>query len=205
MESERSKGSLVMALVVVGLLSWSLFFPWYSYDYSSGRRTPPGGPQEENDTRVIKHEIDFYPDSWQGDIEPSDASAAQDYVARIHWSVWVALVAAILVAVGELPYAARVLVRPVSLSLYGLSFAAIGFALYVTWYQLPDTMSGYGVTGAWTYFLQEPDGYTRTNIARGWAAAAIALGFLIAGFLFKFQAGDTDSTSVEQYRKKEAA
>src|SRR6185369_16874627 len=47
-----------------------------SYDSSTGRKTPAGGPQDPSDTRVERHSRDFYPFRQTGDATPTDAAAA---------------------------------------------------------------------------------------------------------------------------------
>lgn len=195
MVSERSLGSFLLGLLAIGLLATSLLLPWFSYAYSSGRRTAEGGLHDPDDTGVIHQSWEASPQGWDGTITPTDPARADQVLLWTLAAVAAALVLTALAILGDLPGIDRVLVRPAALALHAAAFAASGAALALTWFALPGTLSGYGVTGPFTSFLDDT-GYTQTTLRVGWSLAALALAPMFGAFLFKFQAGAPDPTAV---------
>lgn len=195
MVHERSVGNLAMAIVAIVLLAVSLALPWFSYEHSSGRRTAPNDYLPEGDDGVIRESWTAGPGTAQGDPadEPAKADRAADWLA---WSLYAAIALLVLVVVSELPRADRVLTRRVSLGLGVLAFAAIGAAVAIGWFVLPDSY-GHEVDQPFESH-KDGDGYTMTTLRAGWVLGAVALAPVFAGFLLKFQAGAPDPTVVAQ-------
>lgn len=193
--SERSLGSLLLALLAVGLLGAALVLPWFSYDHSSGRRTPEGGFHPANETGVIRTAFDVTARDYEGDFEPDSTGRAQATLDGIASALAGAGILLLVAALGELPRIERVLRRPIVLGLQVAAFAAIGAALWLGWYAVPELLASRGVNGPFTSFL-DADGYTRTTLRIGWVAAAFAVPAVVGAFLFKFQAGAPDATAV---------
>lgn len=193
-----SIGGLLLALVAVGLVAGSVALPWWSYDSSTGRKTPAGGPQDPSDTRVERHSRDFGPFWQKGDAAPSDEGGAALGVLVLGVLAAVGGAGLLLALLGEgLRFAAAF---PRGLNLAGalLGILAVAAALAWTWLALPGTMSGLGVKGAFTDRLLE-DGYVRTTLGPGWVLAALAIPAALGSFAFRFQAGSNDPSAVEAY------
>src|SRR4051794_18289721 len=74
---EASWGALFLVVVAIALVGASFALPWWSYDSSTGRQTPAGGPQDPSDTRVERRSHDVYPLRQTGDQAPSDPQGAR--------------------------------------------------------------------------------------------------------------------------------
>ena len=193
--SERSTGSLVMALLAVGLIAAALVLPWFSYDQSSGRRTPEGGFHPANETGVIRTSFDTSARDYEGDFAPDSEQEAKTTLGALSLALAAAAVLLILAGLGELPGIERLLVRRVVLGLHVLAFAALGAALWLGWFAVPELLASRGVDSPFTSFL-DGNGYTHTTLRIGWVAAAFAVPAVLGAFLFKFQAGAPDATAV---------
>jgi len=190
--AERSLGTLLCGLVAAALLAGSFAVPWFEYDYSSGRKTAPGGYNDPADTRVERHTLTYGPFTQEGDVTPTDPEGAARATDWMGWAVTAAAVLLALVALADIPGLPRLVPRPLGLVLLVAAIGAAGTALWLGWYRLPETLSGLGVTGPFTYFLTESGtqtGYTRTNIGWGWILAAASVPFWLGAALFKFQTG----------------
>lgn len=203
-ESERSGGAFLLALLAVAAVAASVAWPWMSYDYSSGRRTPEGGLHDPNDTGIIRHDIDFKPNAVEGDIQPSDPERADELVLWMAIGLGIAAAGFAVMALAELPGLHRFLTRPVSLVACLVGLGGLAAALAITWFWLPETLSGYGIESAWHYEKLE-DGYIRDVIGLGWIVALCATPFALGAFAFKFQAGSTDSSAIEDVGRKARA
>ena len=197
---ERSTGAMVCALMAVGLLGLSLAIPWFTYDSSSGRRTPPTGFHDPEDTQAIEHHIEFWPTKTEGDIEPSDPQKADQYVQWMGWGVFGAGGLLVLLALLEIPGLPKLLPRAVSLLGFLVALGAIAAPLAVTWYRLPETLAGYGVDGPFSYHL-DGENYHQTTIWWGWVCAALAWPLAFGGALLKFQAGADDPSLLLSAKK----
>lgn len=186
-----------MALAAIGLLGVAFTSAWFHYDFTTGRQTPPGGPQPEEVTGIERDGLDFYATQWQGDIEPSDPEMAQDALTVVRYGLGGAAGALALVVLAEIPGIASILRRRVSLALIGLALAGLATVAVATWLWLPGSMAGYGVDSPYTAFLSEPNGYTHTSLDWGWYATALAGCAVFATGLFKFQAGPVDPDIIE--------
>ncbi len=196
---ERSGGALWMCLAALALLGAAFLLPWFSHDSSSGRRTAPGGLADPDDPQVERHEVDYLAFRFGGDVSPDQREDAERDVLWIGVGVSVAAVAAGVVALAEVPRRWRLLRREAVLSLLGLAAALLIAALAVAWFLLPGTLDG--TDGPFSY-RKLPDGYERTTLGLGWAAAALAVPALLGAFAFKFQAGAHDPAIVEAYAKR---
>lgn len=193
-----SIGGLLLALLAVGLVAGAAVLPWWSYDSSTGRKTPLGGPQDPEDTRVERHSRDFGPFWQRGDAEPSDEGGAAFGTLVLGLAVAVAGSGLALAFFSEGLRFATTFPRGVSLAAALAGVAGIAAALAWTWLALPGTMSGYGVQGAFTDRLLE-DNYVRTTLGPGWVLAALAIPAALGSFAFRFQAGSQDPSAVEAY------
>lgn len=196
---EGSIGALLVALVALGLLGAAYVGPWFEYDFSTGRQTPPDGPQPEEETGVERSEMDFYATHWEGDVEPSDEALAERTVWLITNGILVAGIALALVVLGEVPGISYVIRRPVSLVFIAVALAAVAAVAVLTWSWLPESMAGHGVDSQYTSHLEEPSGYTHSTMAWGWYSIALAGCAVFAAGLFKFQAGAADPHLVEEH------
>jgi hypothetical protein len=201
MVSERSTFSLILAALAIGLIGVSFTMDWFTYYQSSGRQTPYGGFHAENETGVVSSSLETSPGAFEGDAQPQDAEKAQQYVDWEAWSLYAAIGLLALIILGEIPGPDRIITRPVSLTLYGIAFAATAFSLIVAWFFFPGTIEP-RVDDPFTSFLAE-DGYTRTTLWWGWVAAALAVPMIVAGFLVKFQAGAPDPQQVVELMLEE--
>lgn len=193
--SERSLGSLLLALLAVGLIGASLALPWFSYDHSSGRRTPEGGFHGANETGVEHSSFDASAWSYEGDAQPDSPARASAVLRALAVCLLGAAALLVLAALGELPRIERLLPRRAVLTLHVLAFLGLGAALALAWFALPDVLASRGVDGPFTSFLDD-DGYTHTTLRAGWAVAALAAPAVVGAFLSKFQAGAPDATAV---------
>ena len=194
MVSERSTGNLLLVLVAAALLGASFLVPWFSYDHSTGRRTPSGGFHDPAEDGVVRTHWEAGPGGTSGDGTPDDPAKVDKALGQLRLALFVAFGLLFVNGLGELPGLSRVLVRRVGLATGALAFAAIGWALYVGWYVLPKAF-GHGVADPFTSFLDD-GGYTMTNLRLGWVLAAFALPVVFGGWLLKFQAGAPDPTVV---------
>ncbi len=198
---ERSTGSLVMGIVAIALIVISFAVPWFSYDYSSGRRAPYGGFHPANETGVITHYLDAGPGGYDGDIDSEQPATSERIVTWTAWALYAALGFLVLAALGDIPGVDRFVRRRVGLGLIAAAVVAVGAALYLLWYDFPTSM-GHGVTGPYTSY-QDNTGYTMTEMRAGWVAAALAVPAIFGMFLFKFQAGAPDPGLAAEYIAKE--
>lgn len=202
MVSERSVGNLMLVVLASALLAGSLMTTWWSYEHSTGRQTPAGGFHDPEDDGVVITSWDAGPLQSRGTAEPADEQATTQILSWTAWFIYGTFALLAASALSELPGVSRLLVRRVTLTLNLLAFAAIGAALVLVWFLLPDAF-GHGVTKPYSSFLDE-SGYTMTRLRLGWPLAALALPSIFGGFLLKFQAGAPDPTVVaELYAKGE--
>lgn len=200
-DSDRSTGTLLLALLAVGLLGYALTAPWFHFESSTGRRTPEGGFQDPSDTGTIRRELTMTPEGMAGDAHPTHPGDARTHLQSIQRLGWAAVGAFGLVAVGGVPLLSRAMPRWLSLALCAVGALCTLAALLVAWHWLPQTMEGHGVEGPFTSRLLE-DGYIRTTLGWGWAAAGLALSLAGGAFLFQFQAGSNDPRQVEAYARR---
>lgn len=202
--SERSYTTLALALVAAGVLAAAFFAPWLSYDYSSGRRTAEGGFHDPADTRIERHNVDFYLTHTDGDVEPTDPATADRLSLAMAVASGVAVAGFVLMVLGELPWIGRRISRGVSLGACVVSFAGVAAALTIAWVWLPDTLSGYGIEGPFHYEQLDP-GYIRTTIGLGWVVALGCIPFGLGALAFKYQAGSTDPSVIESVGRRAGA
>lgn len=196
MVSERSLGNLLLAVAAIALLGFAFVAPWFTYDHSTGRRTPEGGFHSPEEAGVVRERWEAGPSGSDGSPAPDDQARVDSALARMTWALVAAGGLLVLVVLGELPGVDRLLVRPVVLALGALALVGIGYALYVGWFVLPSAY-GHGVQGPFTSFLDDT-GYTMTRIGTGWILAAVAVPAVFGGWLMKFQAGAPDPTVVAE-------
>ncbi|MEK6974744.1 MAG: hypothetical protein AABY18_00215 [Candidatus Thermoplasmatota archaeon] len=194
--SERSLGNLLLCVLAAGLIGGSFLLPWFTYDHSTGRRTPEGGFHDPSEDGVVRQDWEAGPGGSEGTLESEHPAKTARTLDRMAWALYGALGLLGLAALSEIPGISRVLVRPVTLALNTLAFAAVAAALALGWYVLPESF-GHGVDGPFTSYLDD-SGYTMTSIAAGWPVAALSLGAIFGGFLLKFQAGAPDATAVAE-------
>ena len=187
MRPARSVGTAVLACLAVLLLTSSLLLPWFGYTSSSGRRTPPAGLHDVEQTREERHTLTYSPYAWVGDTEPADPAAADAAVQRIGHLVVAATAFAALAALLELPGLSRA-PMPLRWGPLVLAMAAAGGALWLAWTGLPATLAPYGVDGPFTS-IRNGDTYVRTTLLLGWVGAAMALPFLLGAILMRLAAG----------------
>jgi hypothetical protein len=188
----------LLALLAVGLLAVSFVTPWWSFESSTGRKTPEGGPQDPEDTRVERHSLGYMPFRQTGDQEPSDPEGAKQGVLWLGVAAATAVGALVLFATFEAVRFARVVPRWLSLVVSTVALAGILAGLLLTYFVLPSTMEGSGVRGAFTDILLDP-GYVRTTLDLGWIVAAVSLPLALGALGFRYQAGSHDPAAVEVY------
>ena len=186
---ERSTGACLTALCAAGLLVVSLSMPWFEYTTTTGRKTAPGGYNEPANTEVERHRVTYTPGTMEGDVAPDDPAKAQALLDQLWWAVVVAAALFGLVALLEAPGMPRILPRWATLVVLVAAAAGIAVAAWLGWDGLHRTLAAQGVTWQFTYFLVPDEGYTRTTMLWGWAAATLAAPFALGAFLFKFQTG----------------
>ena len=197
-DREPSWGALLLALLAVGLLATSFALPWWSFDSSTGRKTPVGGPQDPEDTRVERHSLDYLPFRLEGDQEPSDRPGAEAGVLQLGIAASVAAGGMGLFVLFETFRFLRSFPRGLSLLVSTLSvLGAIG-GLVLTYFVLPATMEENGVTGTFTDVLLDP-GYIRTALGPGWVLGALAVPLALGALAFRYQAGSHDPAAIEAY------
>jgi hypothetical protein len=197
-DRDPSWGALLLAVLAVGLLAVSFAVPWWSFDSSTGRKTPDGGPQDPSDTRVERHSLDYAPFRQSGDQQPSDADGAKQGVLYLGIAVATATGGMGLFVVFEAFRFLRSFPRGLSLVVSILAVLGIVAALLLTYYVLPETMRGNQVDGAFTDLLLEP-GYVRTTLGPGWVLAALATPLALGALAFRYQAGSHDPAAIEAY------
>ncbi|MEK6985420.1 MAG: hypothetical protein AABX89_03435 [Candidatus Thermoplasmatota archaeon] len=186
------------AIVALGLVAAAFALPWFSYEFSSGRQTAPGGFNDANETGVERHTLEVYPTHTTGDVQPTHPEDLRTATDRMTWALAAAIVLSALAALAELPGVRRLLVRRVVLGMDLLALVAIGISLAVAWYHIPATLDGYGVQDPFTSFVDRDAGYTRTTIGPGWVLAAAGGIAALVALAFKFQAGSSDAALVEE-------
>jgi hypothetical protein len=199
-DSERSTGTLLLALCAAALLGAALAAPWFHYESSTGRRTPAGGLQDPGDTGAVHHQLTMAPYAQEGDVQPTHAEDARQLRTAMGALVATAGGCLALVMLGGVPFLSRAMPRRLSLALSFLGALCALAALLVAWVKLPLTLDGYGVDGPFTSKVIA-DGYSRTTLGWGWAAAALSLPFMAGAFLFQFQAGSNDPRQVEAFAR----
>ena len=197
-DREPSRGAVLMAFLAVGLLGASFALPWWSYDSSTGRKTPDGGPQDPDDTRVEKHSVDYLPFRLEGDQQPSDREGAEQGVLQLGIAASVAGGGMVLFLLFEAVRFLRPFPRGLSLLVSGLAVLGLLAGLAIAFVVLPLTMSGDGVRWAFTDRLLE-SWYIHTTLGLGWVAAALGLPAALAALAFRFQAGSHDPAAIEAY------
>lgn len=195
---EASWGALLLVVVALLLVGLSFALPWWSFDSSSGRKTPVGGPQDPSDTRIERHSYDAYPLRQGGDRTPSDPQGAKSAVLEIGIAACLAAAGLLVAFVGEVTRLRRAFPRWLSLSSLLVCAVALLVGLVVTWLLIPPTLSGSGVQGAFTDRLLDTD-YIRSAIGPGWVAAAVGILAALGAFAFRFQAGTQEASAVEAY------
>jgi hypothetical protein len=177
-------------LALAGLAgAWSL--TWFEYDHSSGRQTAPDGAYNQGEDGIVRHHLAYNADRWTGDVQP-DAELAERLATYLPAALATAAVALGLVLLGEIPFVDRVIRRRIALALVAVAVAAIAAAAVMAWLWMPESMAAHGVESQFSARLDEPTGYTSTNISWGWYAAAASLIPALGAGLFKFQAGQVD-------------
>jgi hypothetical protein len=197
---ERTPWGFVCCVIVIGLLVTSLFLPWWTYKYSTGVKTPPGGLQGGNDTRVQREHYVAYPYRTEGRSNNTTAADVQQNVQRLGWLVTGSLVAAGLIAILEVPLPFFFSTRIPTLALCVLGFLFALASLVYGWFEVPGLLSAAGVDGPFTT-KPLPQGFVQTWLEPGWVAAFIGLLGYPPVFLFKYQAGATDPTVIESFQK----
>ncbi len=201
---EYARGAAVMSLAVVGLCAVGLAAAWFEYDFSSGRQTPPGTPYHLEGNGVEARSLTFGAWGWDGDVEPSNVDQARMGTAIGLAGTIATGALGVLVALGEVPRIHRVINRRASLALTALAFVTALAAVTATFVLLPASMEGHGVEGAFTARLDEPDGYTHSQMSWGWYAVAPTPLLLVAAALFKFQAGSEGLQVIEAHARGES-
>lgn len=196
MVSERSVGNLLLVLAALALLGVAWALPWFTYDHSTGRRTPEGGFHPPEEDGVLRNHWEAGPAGTSGTPAPDHPARVDAALARLVWALVAAGGLLALVALGEVPRLDRILTRPLSLTLGALALGCLAYALYVGWFVLPAAY-GHGVQGPFTSFLDD-SGYTMTRVGTGWILGAVAVPAVLGGWLLKFQAGAPDPTVVAE-------
>jgi hypothetical protein len=193
---DSSKGSLVLTIIVLGLLAGAALSPWLEFEESTGRNTSPDGPYGENKyVQYQRHTLGALPG--HGDLEPDgDGLVQQLLLYGLAGSAFLLFVAAF----GDVPVLRKIMPRNAALIMQGVACLGLIGTLLVGWFMLPRTLAAYGVTGPFTYFLVEPDGYTRTTLSFGWILGGLAALGVPMAWIQKFQAGSDDPTDVEAFR-----
>lgn len=199
LKDERSKLTLALSIVTIGLLSFALISPWWIVEESTGRQTAPDGPQDESETRVDRAQADFYVDGYRGDLEPANAAAANLALGLIGAGVYVAIVATALLVIGEMPWIWQFITRRVGIVLAVVGLVGISSSLMLAWLVLPLSMLSQGISGPFTSSLLD-EGYIRSHLYLGWAATAFAWASMFAAGLAKFGAGNDDPAVIEEFR-----
>ena len=192
---ERAVGTAVLALVAVAALAGAWLLPWFEYDFSTGRQTPPGNAYDGGDDGSVHRGMTYTATAWSGDTAPDEGLASR-LALLLPIGLGIAVAALLLAALGEVPVVHRVIGRRVALALLAVALAAIAATATMAWLWMPESMAAHGVDSPFTARLDEPDGYTSTKLLWGWyALAASALPTVGAGLL-KYQAGAVDLEAV---------
>lgn len=197
-DRDPSRGALLLTLLALALVAGSAALPWWSHDTSTGRKTPEGGPQDPEDTRVERHSYDAGPFWQRGDVEPSDPEGAKQAVLALGLAAAAAGMALLVAFAGEVARRWAAFPRAPSLACHLAACSGLAVALAVAWLVLPGTMAGHGVEGAFTDRLLETH-YVRTTLGPGWVAGALAVASTLGAFAFRYQAGSNDAAAVEAY------
>jgi hypothetical protein len=198
MDRDPSRGALLLALCALLLVGLSFSLPWWSFDSSTGRKTPDGGPQDPDDTRVERHSLDFLPFRLVGDQQPSDAEGADRAALGLGIAASVAAAGLGLFLIFEALRFRWSIPRPASLVVAAISLVALVGGLVYTCLAVPATMAGNGVTGVFTDRLVDPE-YVRTALGLGWVLATLAVPLGLGAMAFRYQAGSHDPAAVEAY------
>lgn len=198
MDRDPSRGALLLALLAVLLVGLSFALPWWSFDSSTGRQTPDGGPQDPDDTRVERRSLDFLPFRLVGDQQPSDAAGADQAALALGIAASTAAGGLGLFIVFEALRFRWSVPRPLSLVVATIALAGAVGGLVYTCLAVPATMAGNGVTGVFTDRLVDPE-YVRTTLGSGWVLAILSVPLALGGMALRYQAGSHDPAAVEAY------
>ncbi|MBI2078321.1 MAG: hypothetical protein HYT80_08150 [Euryarchaeota archaeon] len=196
---ERTVWGFVVALVVAGLLGVSLTLPWWTYTFSTGPQTIPGGPQPTDDARIERERLDVYPYRTEGHSNNTTAADVADRVQLLGNLVVASLATAGLIALLEMPVPFPVSTRRVTLVLGVVGPVLALAALVYAWFWIPELLATAQVDRPYTT-RELPDGFHQTWLNWGWAVCFVAALVYPAVFAFKFQAGATDPTVIETFR-----
>lgn len=188
---ERALGVALCALVALGCLAVAWAAPWFEYDFSTGRQTPPDGAYNGGEDGVERDHLEYTATGWSGDVEP-DAALADRLAVAIPLGLAVTTAALGLVALGEVPAVHRLIGRRTALALVGVALAAATATAVMAWLWMPESMAAYRVDSQFAARLDEPSGYTSSSLLWGWYGVAASLVPAIGAGLFKFQAGAVD-------------
>ena len=197
-EADRSLWVFALVLIVLALIGASWALSWFTFKFSTGPQTPPGGPQDENGTRIERSRLEFLPYRAVGNATQNQT--AQD-VAVLGHLVATATGLCFLMAVLEVPFQLPFSTRLFTLGASTISFLALVGALVWSFFRFPAEFTSYGVTGVYSTH-ELPNGYVQTWLEWGWLAAVLACVGLVAIFGFKYQVGATDPTMVEELGKR---
>jgi hypothetical protein len=192
---ERTLGAAAMAVLALAGLAGAWSATWFEYDHSSGRQTAPDGAYNDGVDGVVRHHLAYDAGHWNGDVQP-DAELAHRLGTFVPASLATAAGALALVALGEIPLVDRIIRRRIALALVAVALAAIAAAAVMAWSWMPESMAAYGVDSQFSARLDEPSGYTSSNLSWGWYAAAASFIPALGAGLFKFQAGQVDLEAV---------
>lgn len=171
-----------------------MFLPWFHYEQSSGRNTSEEGPYgQHKEVDYVNHTAGVLGD--EGGLILDDDWVPLAMLAGLGTTAGLLFLAAL----GELPGLRQVAGRRLVLSFQALAALVLLGVLTLGWFWMPLRFEAYGVTEAFTYFREEPAGYTRTNIGFGWMLAGIAWFGIPIAWIQKFASGD-DTIDLEAYR-----
>lgn len=197
---ERTRWGFLVALAALALLGASMAMPWWTYKFSTGPQAPPGGPQPENETFVERERLDFYPYRTQGHSNNTTAGDVARVVRVLGHLVLAPAAILGLVALVEFPVPLPLSTRWITLPLLPVGFLSTLGALLWSWFRIPPLLATATVDRVFTTH-PVADGFVQTWLFLGWVAAGLALLGFPAVFAFKYQAGATDPTVIEHFRK----
>jgi hypothetical protein len=182
-----------IALVAIAC---SLALPWFEYDDSTARDTPPGGPQPADETGIVTHSFDLYASHVKSDIPASNAWLARTMTVAFPILLVAAFLAVAALTAGDTPPLARHVPRRVGLVLCGAALLAVLAVAVAAWFLAPRTMAGAGIRAPYTARLTG-HGYIRSTMAWGWYSLLLGIPALAGAGLFKFAAGAKGVHAVE--------